>query len=98
MANENRELRPGMYARVTVDYGAVENIVVPDAAVMKLQGSGQRTVFVLNADNTVSVRTVETGRHFGDRYEILSGLEEGEQVLTGGHSNLKSGDKVEVKR
>ena len=98
VANENRELRPGMYARVTVDYGAAESIVVPDAAVMKLQGSGQRTVFVLNPDNTVSVRTVETGRHFGTRYEILSGLEEGEQVLTGGHSNLKSGDKVEVKR
>ena len=72
--------------------------VVPDAAVMKLQGSGQRTVFVLNADNTVSVRTVETGRHFGTRYEILSGLEEGELVLTGGHTNLRSGDKVEVQR
>ena len=98
VANENRELRPGMYARVSVDFGAVENIVVPDAAVMKLQGSGQRTVFVLNADNTVSVRTVETGRHFGTRYEILSGLEEGELVLTGGHTNLRSGDKVEVKR
>jgi RND family efflux transporter MFP subunit len=98
VANENRELRPGMYARVSVDFGAVESIVVPDAAVMKLQGSGQRTVFVLNSDNTVSVRTVETGRHFGTRYEILSGLEEGELVLTGGHSNLRSGDKVEVQR
>ena len=98
VANEKRELRPGMYARVTVDYGGVESVVVPDAAVLKLQGSGQRTVFVLNADNTVSVRTVETGRHMGTKYEILSGLEEGEQVLTGGHSNLRSGDKVEVKR
>jgi RND family efflux transporter MFP subunit len=98
VANEKRELRPGMYARVTVDYGTSDSIVVPDAAVIKLQGSGQRTVFVLNSDNTVSVRTVEAGRHFGTRYEILSGLEEGEQVLTGGHSNLKSGDKVEVKR
>lgn len=98
VANEKRELRPGMYARVTVDYGGVESVVVPDAAVLKLQGSGQRTVFVLNADNTVSVRAVETGRHMGTKYEILSGLEEGEQVLTGGHSNLRSGDKVEVKR
>lgn len=98
VANENRELRPGMYARVAVDFGSVENIVVPDAAVMKLQGSGQRTVFVLNDDNTVSMKTVETGRHFGNRYEILSGLEEGELVLTGGHSNLRSGDKVEVQR
>ena len=98
VANEKRELRPGMYARVTVDFGARERVVVPDAAVIKQQGSGQRTVFVLNADDTVSIKVVEAGRHFGDQYEILSGLEVGEQVLTGGFANLKSGDKVEVKR
>ena len=96
--NTKRELRPGMYARVTVDFGANENIVIPDAAVLKQQGSGQRTVFILEPDDTVSIRMVEVGRHFGTSYEILSGLEEGEQVLTGGHATLKSGDKVEVKR
>ena len=98
VANTGRELRPGMYARVTVDYGARESIVVPDAAVIKQQGSGQRSVFVLNGDDTVSIRVVGVGRHFGSEYEILSGLEEGELVLTGGHTSLKSGDKVEVKR
>ena len=96
--NEKRELRPGMYARVTVDFGARERVVVPDAAVVRQQGSGQRSVFVLNADGTVTIKVVETGRHFGTRYEILSGLEAGEQVLTGGFATLKSGDKVEVKR
>lgn len=98
VANTSRELRPGMYARVTVDYGANDSIVVPDAAVLKQQGSGQRIVYVLGADDTVSIRVVTPGRHFGSEYEILSGLEEGEQVLTGGHSNLRSGDKVEVRR
>ena len=98
VANSNRELRPGMYARVTVDFGAHDSIVVPDAAVIKQQGSGQRVVYVLEPDNTVSIRMVTPGRHFGTSYEILSGLEEGTQVLTGGHSNLKSGDKVEVRK
>ena len=96
--NTGRELRPGMYARVTVDFGARESIVVPDVAVLKQQGSGQRTVFVLRPDNTAELRLVTVGRHFGTAYEILSGLEEGEQVLTGGHTNLKAGDKVEVRR
>lgn len=96
--NANRELRPGMYARVTVDFGSRESIVLPDAAVLKQQGSGQRDVFVLKSDGTVELRNVSVGRHFGTNYEIVSGVEEGEQVLTGGHSNLKSGDKVEVKR
>ncbi len=98
VANANRELRPGMYARVTVDFGARESVVVPDAAVLKQQGSGQRTVFVLQPDNTAELRLVSVGRHFGTSYEVLSGLEEGEQVLTGGHTNLKAGDKVEVRR
>jgi len=98
VANANRELRPGMYARVTVDFGARESIVVPDVAVLKQQGSGQRTVFVLQPDNTAELRLVTVGRHFGTSYEILSGLQEGEQVLTEGHTNLKAGDKVEVRR
>ena len=96
--NANRELRPGMYARVTVDFGARESVVLPDVAVLKQQGSGQRNVFVLKSDGTVELRNVSVGRHFGTTYEVVSGVEEGEQVLTGGHSNLKSGDKVEVKR
>ena len=96
--NTDRQLRPGMYARVRVDFGSSNSIVVPDAAVLKQQGSGQRVVYVLEEGDTVSIRMVTPGRHFGTNYEILSGLEEGEQVLTGGHTNLKSGDKVEVRR
>jgi len=98
VANTGRELRPGMYARATVDFGARESIVVPDAAVLKQQGSGQRNVFVLQSDNTAELRLVSVGRHVGGSYEILSGLEEGEQVLTGGHTSLKAGDKVEVRQ
>ena len=98
VANANRELRPGMYARVTIDFGANDSLVLPDAAVLKQQGSGQRTAFVLRSDGTVEIRNITVGRHFGASYEILSGVEEGERVLTGGHSNLKSGDKVEVRQ
>lgn len=94
--NENRELRPGMYARVNVSFGSVENIVVPDGAIIKQQGSGQRSLFVLNPDNTVTVRFVELGRHFDSKYEILSGLEVGEKVVVKGQASLKNGDKVEV--
>lgn len=96
--NGDRELRPGMFARATVDFGSNSSIVIPDSAVNKIQGSGQRTVFVLNPDNTVSSKFVTLGRHFGSRYEILSGLEEGDKVVYKGGSSLNSGDKVEVAR
>lgn len=95
--NENRTLRPGMYARVKVNFGDTFNVVTPDAAVVKMQGSGVRSVYVLEEDNTVSLRTVTLGRHFDGKYEILSGLEEGEKIVVKGLSALKSGIKVEVR-
>lgn len=94
--NERRELRPGMFARATVNFGDNNSIVVPDACVIKQQGSGQRSVFVLEKDNTVSTRVVTLGKHSGPEFEILSGLEEGDLVVCKGQSSLKSGQKVEV--
>ena len=94
--NTDRAIRPGMYARVTVTFGVNDSIVLPDTAVLKQQGSGVRTVFVLGDDNTVEPRIVTVGLHFDGRYEILSGLEEGETVVVTGNSSLNGGDKVEV--
>lgn len=94
--NADRLVRPGMYARVTVNMGDRNSVVVPDAAVMKQQGSGQRQVYVLKDDGTVDLKLVTPGRHFGSNYEILSGLEDGEKVVTEGQSALRSGIKVEV--
>lgn len=94
--NTDRAIRPGMYARVTVTFGVNDSIVLPDTAVLKQQGSGVRTVFVLGDDNTVEPRIVTVGLHFDGQYEILSGLEEGETVVVTGNSSLNGGDKVEV--
>lgn len=94
--NEKRELRPGMYARVTVNFGENQSVVIPDSAVVKMQGSGVRSVYVLESDGTVSLRNVTLGRHLDGRYEILEGLEEGETIVIKGQSALKSGIKVEV--
>lgn len=95
--NEKRELRPGMFARATVDFGSVENVVIPDQAAVKMQGAGTRQVFVLNPDNTVSVKVVTLGRHFDNKYEVLEGLAGDETIVVKGQTSLKAGDKVEVK-
>lgn len=94
--NESRELRPGMYARVKVNFGSNNSVVVPDAAVVKQQGSGQRSVYVVDEDNVVTLCNVTLGRHFDGMYEILSGLEEGQTVVVKGHAALKAGVKVEI--
>lgn len=94
--NYNRVLRPGMYARVKVSFGVSHSIVVPDQAVVKQQGSGQRGVFVLQEDGTAAYVIVEQGRHIGNEYEILSGLNEGDRIIVKGASTLKNGAKVNV--
>ncbi len=94
--NSDRALRPGMYAKVAVTFGVNRSVVVPDEAVVKQQGSGQRFVFVLQSDNTVKSVLVGIGRHVGDSYEILSGLSEGDVVATKGSANLRDGSKVKV--
>lgn len=96
VANSDRLLRPGMYARVTVNFGSNHSIVVPDDCVVKQQGSGVRSVFVLQADNTVKEIVVTLGRHFGIEYEILSGVAEGDKVVVKGQASLKNGSKVNV--
>ena len=94
--NNDRALRPGMFARTKVTFAVNHSIVVPDAAVLKQQGSGQKSVFVLNGDNTVSSRIVTLGRHTGTDYEILDGLSEGEKVVTKGQTSLRNGSTVNV--
>lgn len=98
VANSDRLLRPGMYARVTVNFGSNHSIVVPDDCVVKQQGSGVRSVFVLQNDNTVKEVVVTLGRHFGTEYEILSGVAEGDNVVVKGQASLKNGSKVNVQK
>ena len=94
--NNYSSLRPGMFTRVTVDFGSNNNVVIPDVAVVKQQGSGERFVYVLNADGTVTYKKVELGRRMGAEYEVLSGLEDGDKIVTGGQIRLKDGVKVTV--
>ena len=96
VTNNYSTLRPGMFARVTVDFGSNNNVVIPDVAVVKQQGSGERFVYVLNADGTVSYKKVVLGRRMGTEYEVLEGLSDGDKVVTGGQIRLKDGIEVIV--
>ena len=94
--NANNRIRPGMFARATINFGSVERIVVADRAVVKRPGSGDRFVYVYNNDGTVSYVKVELGRHIDTVYEVLSGLDHEAQVVVAGQSRLSDGMKVQV--
>ena len=94
--NNGNVLRPGMFARVTVTFGVNNNVVIPDVAVVKQQGSGERFVYILNQDGTVNYQKVLLGRRMGAEYEVLEGMPSGAKVVTGGQIRLKDGVKVTV--
>ena len=96
VANADKALRPGMFARATVTFGVNNSIIIPDVAVVKQQGSGERFVYVLEEDGTVSYTKVVLGRRLGSEYEVIEGLEDGAKVVTGGQIRLKNGVKVIV--
>ncbi|MBR5836114.1 MAG: efflux RND transporter periplasmic adaptor subunit [Bacteroidales bacterium] len=96
VSNSYTTLRPGMFARVTITFGSNNSVVIPDVAVVKQQGSGERFVYVLNKDNTVTYQKVVLGRRMGSEYEVLEGLSDGAKIVTGGQIRLKDGIKVTV--
>lgn len=99
LPNNDERIRPGMFARVTMPHGKANHIVVSDRAVLKLMGSGDRYVYIYNpADETVRYSKVEIGRRLDTEYEILSGIEAGEQVVVTGQNVLTNGEKVELNK
>ncbi len=97
LPNRDERVRPGMFARVTIPYGSANSVVLPDRAVQKLMGSGDRYVYIYNGeDGTVRYSKVELGRRLDAEYEVLSGVNAGDEVVVKGHLALTNGSKVEV--
>lgn len=95
--NPSQKVRPGMFARATFNFGNQNHVVIPDEALVKQIGAGDRYVYVYNASKqTVSYNKVELGKHIGDKYEIFSGVNDGDQVVIAGQARLADGKKVKV--
>ena len=95
IANPGERIKPGMFARVSIDLGAQQNVVVPDRAVVKQSGSGNKYVYVLS-DGRVSYRKVTLGQRFDTTSELLDGIEDGDTVVITGQTRLADGVAVEV--
>lgn len=93
--NNDQKVRPGMFARVQMSFGVLDHVVVPDLAVVKQQGSGERFIYVYE-NGKVSYNKVELGRRLGSYYEVLSGVNSGDRVVVAGQTRLSNGAEVEV--
>jgi RND family efflux transporter MFP subunit len=97
MNNANYKIRPGMFARVEINFGSAQRIIVPDMAVIKQSGSGEYFVYVYK-DGSVIYQRVELGKRLGKEYEIISGLNDGDLVVVSSQSKLADGKKVNLQK
>jgi RND family efflux transporter MFP subunit len=94
--NPDFELKPGMLASVVITLERRDNALsVPVQAVA--DPTGAATVLVVRPDNTIETRTVTLGLQTATRYEVLSGLKEGERVVTVGRDRFTAGQSVSPK-
>ena len=93
--NKDASVRPGMYGKATINFGTKSRVVVPDVAVIKQAGSGDYYVYTYE-NGQVKNNKVELGQRLGDRYELISGVENGSQVVIAGQTYLSDGAEVEV--
>ena len=84
-----------MFARVKMNFGTNDRPLLADRAVLKQVGSNDRYVFV-EKEGIAHYTLVELGARIDDKYEILSGLNQGDRVIVEGNSGLIDGTEVAV--
>jgi RND family efflux transporter MFP subunit len=96
LENSNRVLLPGYFARIRIAGQPQKTLLVPDVAIGSDQGG--RYVLVVNKDNIVEQRKVETGQLVGEQRVIDRGLTKDDRVVVGGIMRAIPGQKVDAEQ
>lgn len=91
--NPGNVLRPGQFARADAVIGMLDAVLVPQRAVMEVQGSYQ--VAVVN-DGKAEIRPVTVGQRDGTDWVVETGLKAGENVIVEGIQKVRNGSPVEA--
>lgn len=93
--NPNLELDPGMYA--TVDLRVEDHTNALSIPIESVISGSTPSVLIVNSHNQIEQRPVQLGLETPDKYEVLSGLAEGDLVVIGNHSEIQNGQRVQPK-
>jgi len=96
--NPGEKLKPGGTVRVSIIAETIQNtIVVPTSALLNSDEGGQK-VMVITSDSVAHERRIVAGVRQGMRVQILTGLQEGDQVVTSGGLGLEDKAKVAIQK
>jgi Cu(I)/Ag(I) efflux system membrane fusion protein len=91
--NTGLKLRPGMYMNLELEIDSGEALSIPISAVMP---TGRRSlVFVDKGSGKLEPRYVQLGGTFGEIYEVKSGLQDGERVVSSANFLIDAESKVQ---
>jgi len=93
--NKDERIRSGMFARLTFNYGMEKRVLIPDRAIQKQSGSADRYVYVIK-DGTAEYRKVSIGNRVGELFEVLDGVQNGEQIALTGQARLTNGTSIVI--
>ena len=95
IANTDKRLKPGMYARVSLTVEErKDTLVAPKTAVVDFEN--KRGVWMPNEDNRAKFVPVQLGIEDAERVEITSGLKEGDQIVTTGATAVRNNDLLVI--
>ncbi len=90
--NPRGELKPEMYADIVIKRGEREVLSIPDEAV--IESGTRKVVFLAGQEGVLTPREITVGDHAGGRYEVKSGLSEGDLVALGANFLLDSESRL----
>ena len=94
VSDPSRRLKPGMFGRTSIVYDTRQMALqIPRSAV--IEESGEAAVFVVT-ENTAEKRAIRTGYAEAGNIEVVEGLDDDDEIVVVGHSNLKNGSRVSV--
>ena len=88
----NYRLKPGMYATVEVLIESRDNVIAIDTS-LPIRNLEKRIVYVVEGDKVRAV-DAKLGIHFANKVEVLSGLQEGDEVVVVGQHRLTDGASI----
>ncbi len=91
--NDGNLLMPGMYAQVDLSVPRKEPPLTVPGDTLVIRADGPQ-VAVVSPDGTVHFQKIQLGRDFGDKLEVLSGLNLGDQLVVNPGDSIHEGGKV----
>jgi len=93
VSNPDGALMPGMYAEVDLTTPRKDPPLLIPGDTLVVRSDGPQ-VAVVSPDRSVHYQRIELGRDFGDRIEVVSGLQLGQQVVVNPGDSVQEGSKV----